>query len=107
MEYTKCCLCGSEDNSKIWSHNSDRFLRRLGIDERVVYCVCRVCGLAYANPRLSDDEIERLYTDSYRQEKVSKEHVEYKACQSRQRIEYLKNACPGLSGDVLEIGSSE
>lgn len=107
MNETSCIACGTSDKYKIWEHRNDRFLARLGIEEVVKYFLCRQCGLAYANPRLSDDELGRLYTESYRQDEITERYLRAKMSYSRDLISFLLHTIPVASGKALEIGSSE
>lgn len=66
------------------------------------------CGLAYANPRLDEDEITELYTKSYRDiDDVPEDHLRLKEQQSVERIEWLIRHYPSGPSRVLEIGCSE
>lgn len=107
MEKTDCCLCGSKKKIKIWSIKDDRFLSRLKIKDRIKFYVCQNCGLGYSDPRLTVEEIQRLYTTSYREEDVSTHYLETKEKYSRERIKFFRSHFPNMSGKVLEIGSSE
>jgi 2-polyprenyl-3-methyl-5-hydroxy-6-metoxy-1,4-benzoquinol methylase len=76
--------------------------------DRVRTVICTSCGLAYANPRLDEDEIEALYTISYRDaEEVPTQHLREKEEQSRERLEWLLKYFRQDVARVLEIGCSE
>jgi 2-polyprenyl-3-methyl-5-hydroxy-6-metoxy-1,4-benzoquinol methylase len=66
---TACYICGSDERSVVAElTGTDTYLNLLGISwsgPRQVVC-CERCGLVYKTPTLSEDEIERLYRDVYR-----------------------------------------
>lgn len=73
----------------------------------MVYHVCKDCGVGYADPRLSENEIADLYTRTYRVDGVNAKHLATKHADSIERIEFLRSTYRGPVGKVLEIGSSE
>jgi SAM-dependent methyltransferase len=108
MIKTDCAVCGDPRRLFLWSHGDDEYLNRIGNRDRVRYYVCRGCGVGYADPRLSNDELDRLYTKSYRTtDGVPEDHLTWKESQSRQRLNWLMGHLPQSAGRVLEIGSSE
>ncbi len=71
MEHVKCDLCGANDYTVLWN-KANRAVAAIGVyDEqgnavngRVV--VCRRCGLAYTNPRMTKAEYDDFYANRYR-----------------------------------------
>ena len=107
MEKAQCCVCEGNRRFRIWSHRNDRFLLALGVKARVNFYVCRDCSVGFADPRLSDSELDDLYTNLYRTDDISEEYIRVKERESRERIDCLKHFGIRVPGRVLEIGSSE
>src|SRR5256885_6930166 len=108
MKSVNCCMCGSAKHLPIWTHTNDRFLMRQNRTDRIRMVVCTRCGLAYANPRLDEDEIAALYTTFYRApEEIPEEHFKEKEKQARECIEWLSNYYHQDNASLLEIGCSE
>ena len=48
-----CCICGVDDTSLIFQNNGFNLVK------------CKICGLIYVNPRLSDGTQLEIYSDKY------------------------------------------
>ncbi len=59
MEYVKCNLCG-EDNTKLLFYKEGKKLK-----EKFHFVKCKNCGMIYVNPRLSKEEISKIYEEEY------------------------------------------
>jgi SAM-dependent methyltransferase len=80
---------------------------RSGDTRRIRVVLCLNCGLAYANPQLESDDIEKLYTTSYRNVAIDDAHIQFKEDQSQERIAWLMEYLPPTPFRALEIGCSE
>lgn len=90
------CLCGA-DNYKVLA-KKDRY----GINQQTV--ICKVCGLIYSNPRLTEEEYKKFYqSDLYRQ--VYDGDYDYEALYKPTNEIY--ELCKRFSSceSVLEIGA--
>ncbi|NQV88714.1 MAG: hypothetical protein HQ488_00115 [Parcubacteria group bacterium] len=67
MKSTCCLICQSTSSSELLVNYQDPFARKMGIKE-TRYVICTPCGFVYQNPMLSE-EIEKLYTEDYYEEK--------------------------------------
>ena len=61
MEYVSCKLC-NRDDARVLFKKRDKF-ETTGDEFAVVEC--RSCGLAYINPRPSQEEIGKFYPETY------------------------------------------
>ncbi len=108
MRSVNCCVCDSAKHLPLWVHKNDRFLMRQSRADRIRTVICTRCGLAYANPRLDENEIASLYTTSYRDtDGIPEKHLGFKEEQARELIEWLLRYHRREHSSILEIGCSE
>lgn len=99
MEYVACNLCGADNYKIAWEDSRYRF--------RVV--VCKDCGLAYLNPRMTTKEAKEFYTryirpfpDNY----LNRDDNNFLTA-AKNQFYFLKDYINVSDGQrVLEIGSS-
>ena len=61
MDPTACRLCGSQDTVRLFSCREPNGLT----EQPFVLARCRICGLVFLDPKLSDAELERFYFPEY------------------------------------------
>lgn len=113
MEKTGCLLCGfHEDGHVVFSNKKDKYISKFdelrGQGSRLV--MCKKCGFAFQNPRLTRNEVSRIYAKLYRPPIPSREHIENKKKIFREyELKWLKDVIDtdGQGKKILDIGSSE
>ncbi len=61
---SSCAVCGSKKQSEVFN-GPDEFLQRRGMKIKIRYVLCGGCSLVYANPRMTDKELSRVYDAEY------------------------------------------
>ncbi|MBI4834625.1 MAG: class I SAM-dependent methyltransferase [Planctomycetes bacterium] len=98
MEYVSCALCGADKAEAVYTIS----------DLKVVRCL--KCGLVYTNPRLSDDERARLYSEDYFRNQSSPDVPSFDYIQNKELFYAdAQRRLRGImkfkrSGKILEIG---
>lgn len=112
MKYGSCLICGKDEPQLLLVNKKDPFLKRIGLSE-TRYVVCKQCGFVYQNPKLDEQEIERLYSKSYYDEQHARVTEAYKI----KKEEYAKHSFEWISSkinvpvhahdsNILDIGSN-
>lgn len=68
---TSCLVCGGGDFRILMKFKKDAYFQLLLPslrDQALRYVVCEGCGFVFQNPTLDDDELERMYSQDYRDE---------------------------------------
>ena len=95
------CFCGSEDAIPITERD------RYGFSYRMV--LCKVCGIMYANPRMTEESYKEFYNNEYRriyddQEEETKEEVFRNGLKSGASLSEFLSHFEIKPKTVLEIG---
>ncbi|HDK25832.1 MAG TPA: class I SAM-dependent methyltransferase [Candidatus Atribacteria bacterium] len=102
MEYIRCDLCGSDDTTLLFV-GKDRMTYKEG-EFNVVKC--NNCGLVYLNPRPTQTEISRFYSEEYSPFKSDKnkliKYVERKIAE--RDVKKIKKLINKNNINILEIG---
>jgi len=101
MEYVKCALCGSENNSPILTAGDYRLHTT---DEEFNLVQCRQCGLIYVNPRPIREEMDKFYPKEYynEQNQISKLVVKLVHYMKIQNTMSFKK-----KGRILDVGCGD
>lgn len=110
MQQVVCDLCGHDGHEVIYDKQTHQY--ELGsrvirdkdgniLNGRTV--MCNNCGLVYATPRMSDDELNEFYSKRYRHvyksaPNIEAEHAEHAMEFAKQYVRYW--------GNLLDVGSS-
>lgn len=102
-----CSICGSTDSELLTEKD------RYGLTCHVV--ICKICGLTYINPRMTQDSYNRFYDGEYRKLYIGVEspaklyfYARYK--KADKILNFIKSTNPALefkSLNVLEIGCAD
>lgn len=90
MENVKCNLCGSDETS-LWGRKDDINLVK-----------CKKCGLVYCNPRPTNEELQKYYSEDYFSQGHYEEDVLRQKMYEIEIDEIVKNRKKG--GRFLDVG---
>jgi len=103
-----CENCGSEYRKKVLKIHGDKYLSRIGLNQKAVnVAVCLNCGFVFQQPKTDLLCLEELYRDRYRRsQRISEEYVSYHTKMSPLKAEYVLSNMPNRRRprNVLDIG---
>jgi 2-polyprenyl-3-methyl-5-hydroxy-6-metoxy-1,4-benzoquinol methylase len=94
------CVCGSSDAQPVTSHD------RYGIPYQMN--LCRVCGVGYASPRMTEASMQQFYQTEYRliydEAESSKDEEFSAACQTGEGLWDVLQAFDQVPKTVIDLG---